>query len=100
MEPELPKYNRATLVDLLDRILDKGVFLRADVVISVAGIPLIGLTLSVVLAGMETMLEYGLLSDWDQAIRALPPGQRYATTTGGRPTEPRPGKRVASAVPA
>jgi len=100
MEPELPKYNRATLVDLLDRVLDKGVFLRADVVISVAGIPLIGLTLSVVLAGMETMLEYGLLSNGDQAVRASPPGQRHATPTGGRPTEPRPGKRVASAVPA
>lgn len=101
MEPELPKaYNRATLVDLLDRVLDKGVFLRADLVISLAGIPLIGLTLSVVLAGMETMLEYGFLSDWDQAIRALPPGQRQSTPTADRPTGLRPGRRVTSAVPA
>ena len=77
MEPELPKeYRRATLVDLLDRVLDRGLFLRADLVISLAGIPLIGVTLSVAVAGMETMLKYGILSDWDEAIRAVPPGQR------------------------
>jgi hypothetical protein len=77
MEPELPKaYHRATLVDLLDRVLDKGLFLRADLVISLAGIPLIGATLSVAVAGTETMLKYGILSDWDEAIRAVPPEQR------------------------
>ena len=77
MEPELPKaYHRATLVDLLDRVLDKGLFLRADLVISLAGIPLIGATLSVAVAGTETMLKYGMLSDWDEAIRAVPPRQR------------------------
>jgi hypothetical protein len=77
MEPELPKaYRRATLVDLLDRVLDKGLFLRADLVISLAGIPLIGATLSVAVAGTETMLRYGLLTDWDEAIRAVPPEQR------------------------
>ena len=72
MEPELPTtQSRATLVDLLDRVLDKGIVLRADLVISVAGIPLIGARLSVALAGMETMLKYGIMSDWDQAIRAV-----------------------------
>jgi len=77
MEPELPKaYHRATLVDLLDRVLDKGLFLRADLVISLAGIPLIGATLSVAVAGTETMVRYGMLSDWDEAIRAVPPEQR------------------------
>ena len=81
MDPELPSahvYRRATLVDLLDRVLDKGLFLRADLVISLAGIPLIGATLSVAVAGTETMLRYGLLSDWDEAIRAVPPAQRDA----------------------
>ncbi len=72
MEPELPKWHdRATLVDLLDRVLDRGLFLRADLVISLAGIPLIGVTLSVALAGTETMLKYGVMTDWDQEIRAL-----------------------------
>jgi hypothetical protein len=77
MEPELPKaYRRATIVDLLDRVLDRGLFLRADLVISLAGIPLIGATLSVAVAGTETLLKYGILSDWDEAIRAVPPEQR------------------------
>jgi hypothetical protein len=77
MEPELPKaYRRATIVDLLDRVLDRGLFLRADLVISLAGIPLIGATLSVAVAGTETLLKYGILSDWDEAIRAVPPSQR------------------------
>ena len=77
MEPELPKsYRRATIVDLLDRVLDRGLFLRADLVISVAGIPLIGATLSVAVAGTETLLKYGVLTDWDEAIRATPPPAR------------------------
>ncbi|MCK4263572.1 MAG: gas vesicle protein, partial [Candidatus Aminicenantes bacterium] len=45
MEPERDWKGRATLVDLLDRIFDKGVVLYADVIISVAGIPLIGVNL-------------------------------------------------------
>lgn len=70
MEPEAPKWHsRATVSDLLDRVLDKGLFLRADLVISMAGIPLIGVTLSLALAGTETMLKYGIMSEWDREIR-------------------------------
>ena len=72
MEPELPNWHdRATLVDLLDRALGRGLFLRADLVVCMAGIPLIGVSLSVALAGTETMLKYGVMTDWDQEIRAL-----------------------------
>ncbi len=81
MKPELPTtYRRATLTDLIDRVLDKGLFLRADLVISLAGIPLIGATLSVAIAGTETLVKYGILSDWDQALRAVPPEQRQRLT--------------------
>jgi len=58
-----------TLVDVLDRILDKGVILNADVIISVAGIPLIGVNLRAALAGIETMLDYGMMEAWDESIR-------------------------------
>jgi len=61
----------ATLNDLLDRILDKGIVLRTDLIISVAGIPLLGLNLNLALAGIETMLKYGIMKDWDEAQRAL-----------------------------
>ncbi len=61
----------ATLVDLLDRVLDKGLILDADLIIHVAGIPLLGIKLRAALAGMETMLKYGIWQDWDEALRAI-----------------------------
>ena len=82
-------------MDLLDRVLDKGVFLRADLVISVAGIPLIGVTLSAAVAGIETLLDYGI-----QAIRALPFDQRQGPASVNPTAGLRPDKSLASAVPA
>lgn len=71
MEPTQDlRTTRATLVDLLDRVLDKGLVIQADIIVSVAGIPLIGVNLRAALAGMETMQKYGLLKDWDESIRA------------------------------
>ncbi|MBU1344126.1 MAG: gas vesicle protein [Proteobacteria bacterium] len=68
MEPR--SYTKATLVDLLDRVLDKGIVIHAEIVISVAGIPLIGVNLKAALAGMETMLEYGMMEELDKRIRS------------------------------
>ena len=70
---------RYTLVDLLDRILDKGLVIYADVIISVAGIPLIGVNLRAALAGMETMVKYGVMKDWDAATRAWESQHRKKT---------------------
>lgn len=61
---------KATLVDLLDRVLEKGLIIDADIVITVAGIPLLGVKLRAALAGMDTMLKYGMMTEWDQQIRA------------------------------
>lgn len=60
---------QATLVDLLDRVLDKGLVINADIIISLAGVPLIGVNLRAALAGIDTMLKYGIMRDWDQSIR-------------------------------
>ncbi len=68
MEPV--RNTNATLVDLLDRILDKGLVIYADVIVSMAGIPLIGINLRAAVAGMETMLKYGVMVDWDEKARA------------------------------
>jgi hypothetical protein len=57
------------LVDILDRLLNKGVILSADLIITVAGIPLIGLSLKAALASIETMLDYGMLEAWDRETR-------------------------------
>jgi len=56
-------------VDLLDRVLEKGLVINADLIISVAGIPLLGVNLRAALAGMETMLKYGLMREWDERTR-------------------------------
>ena len=68
MEPT--RNSHATLVDLLDRVLDKGLVINADLIISLAGVPLIGVNLRAALAGMETMLKYGVMKEWDERTRA------------------------------
>lgn len=74
----------ATLVDLLDRVLDRGLVLNADIIVSLAGVPLIGINLRAALAGMETMTRYGLMRDWDNDIRtrALLPGRAAIRVAG------------------
>lgn len=59
----------SALVDLIDRILVKGVILQADLIITVSGIPLIGVNLKAAMAGMRTMLDYGMMEVWDEKIR-------------------------------
>ena len=65
MEPE----RDSCLVEVLDRLLNKGVVLNADLIITVAGIPMIGVNLRAVLASMETMLDYGMMEDCDKTTR-------------------------------
>ncbi|MCZ7383895.1 MAG: gas vesicle protein [Candidatus Methanoperedens sp.] len=65
MKPE----RENNLVELLDRCLNKGVILNADVIISVAGVPLIGISLKAALASIETMLDYGMMEAWDKSTR-------------------------------
>lgn len=65
MNPTRPK--EATLVDLVDRLLDKGLVLQADLIISMGDVPLIGINLRAVIAGVETMLQYGMMSEMIQA---------------------------------
>ena len=64
MEPT--RQGRHTLVDLLDRVLDKGLVINADVIISLAGVPLIAVNLRAAVASVETMLQYGLMRDFIQ----------------------------------
>ena len=77
MEPT--RDTHATLVDLLDRVLDKGLILNADLMIHVAGIPLLGVKLNAALAGMETLLKYGIWQDWDEAQRSIAAEERRRT---------------------
>ena len=78
---------KVTLNDLLDRVLDKGLVLNADLLITVAGVPLLGVSLSAVLAGVETMNKYGLFTQWDKEIRREESRRRQGTLTSQVPTD-------------
>lgn len=54
---------RAGIVDLLDRVLDKGLILNADLIISLAGVPLIAVSLRAAIASVETMQKYGMMKE-------------------------------------
>lgn len=49
-----------TLSDVIDRILDKGLVINADIAVSVAGVELIGIKIRAALASFETAAKYGL----------------------------------------
>lgn len=66
---ELKPERSNALVDLIDRIFVKGVILNADIIITVADIPLIGISLKAAIAGMRTMLDYGMMEAWDETLR-------------------------------
>ena len=69
MEPT--RDSQATLLDLLERILDKGLILDADIIVSIAGIPLLGIKLNAAIASMDTMIKYGIWKEWDDAQRLM-----------------------------
>ncbi len=50
----------ATLVDLIDRILDKGLVINADISVSLVGVELLDIKLRAAIASFETAAHYGL----------------------------------------
>ncbi|OGO05764.1 MAG: gas vesicle protein GvpA [Chloroflexi bacterium RBG_13_56_8] len=68
MSQLVAKEREVTLLDLLDRILNKGVYLQGDITISVADVDLIYLGLKVLLGSVETvdrMRQQSLLNSLD-----------------------------------
>ncbi|WP_027955015.1 MULTISPECIES: gas vesicle protein [Halobacillus] len=45
------------LIDILDTVLDKGVAIKGDVIISIAGIDLVYLDLKVLISAVETLVQ-------------------------------------------
>lgn len=89
-----PQRDDAALVDVLDVLLRDGIVVRADVIVSVAEIPLVGIKLTAVVAGMQTMTDYGLFEQWDTERRARAVERRLSDERGGEttksPSEPLP----------
>jgi predicted RNA-binding Zn-ribbon protein involved in translation (DUF1610 family) len=59
-----------TLADVIDRVLDKGLVINADICVSVAGVELLGIKIRAALASFETAAKYGL---------EFPSGTNYET---------------------
>ncbi|MBI3974684.1 MAG: gas vesicle protein [Chloroflexi bacterium] len=79
----------ATLVDVLDRVLDRGLVVQADVIICLAGVPLVGLNLRAVVAGIETMLDYGLMTATTEPAGLLSTAEvRREALERGKPCAP------------
>lgn len=55
MDNAILKSQDVNLLEILDRVLDKGVVISGDIVISVADVDLIYLGLKVLLSSVETM---------------------------------------------
>jgi ssDNA-binding Zn-finger/Zn-ribbon topoisomerase 1 len=50
----------ATVADIIDRVLDKGLVINADIAVSLAGVELLSIRIRAVLASLETAAKYGL----------------------------------------
>ena len=59
MSPE-KESSSGGLADAIDKILDKGLVINADIAVSVAGVELLGIKIRAALASFETAARYGL----------------------------------------
>ena len=86
-----PEKDEATgLVGAIDKILDKGLVINADIIVDVAGVELLGIKIRAALASFETAARYGL---------EFPSGTNIETTAWKeamveKETCPQCGKRV------
>ena len=60
MALQATKVEGSGLADVIDRILDKGLVINADICVSVAGVELLGIKIRAALASFETAARYGL----------------------------------------
>ena len=71
----------SSLIDILDRVLDKGIVVDAWVRISLVGIDLITVEARIVVASIDTYLKYA------EAVGLTPVVSRPALTPGAEPVE-------------
>ena len=73
-----PSHHRATgLVDVLDRVLDKGLVIAGDIKVSLAEVELLTIRIRLLICSLDKAQEIGL--DWWRYDRELSPGARRET---------------------
>jgi hypothetical protein len=72
-----PSHHRATgLVDVLDRVLDKGLVIAGDIKVSLAEVELLTIRIRLLVCSLDKAQEIGL--DWWRYDRELSPGAQPA----------------------
>lgn len=61
----------STLGDVIDKILDKGLVINADIAVSVSGTELLGIKIRAALASFETAAKYGLQFPSETNLNAM-----------------------------
>ena len=80
MALELPGSHRATgLVDVLDRVLDKGLVIAGDIKVSLAEVELLTIRIRLLVCSLDKAQEIGL--DWWRYDRDLSPGAARAAAS-------------------
>jgi hypothetical protein len=70
-----PSHHRSTgLVDVLDRVLDKGLVIAGDIKVSLAEVELLTIRIRLLICSLDKAQEIGL--DWWRYDRELSPGAR------------------------
>src|SRR4051794_18819656 len=73
-----PSHHRATgLVDVLDRVLDKGLVVAGDIKVSLAEVELLTIRIRLLVCSLDKAQEIGL--DWWRYDRDLSPGKARGT---------------------
>jgi hypothetical protein len=73
MPSDLPTHSRSTgLVDVLDRVLDKGLVIAGDIRVSLAEVELLTIRIRLLICSLDKAQEIGL--DWWRYDRSLSPG--------------------------
>ena len=81
MALELPAHHRATgLVDVLDRVLDKGLVIAGDIKVSLAEVELLTIRIRLLVCSLDKAQEIGL--DWWRYDRDLSPGGQRRSQLG------------------
>jgi hypothetical protein len=70
----------SSLIDVLDRVLDKGIVIDAWVRVSLVGIDLVTVEARIVVASIDTYLKYS------EAVGIMPPVARPRELEAGSPT--------------
>ncbi len=82
------------LADVIDRLLDKGLVINADIAVSLVGVELLGIKIRAALASFETAAKYGL--EFPSGTSLETSARQEAVT--GRELCPQCGKLVSSSA--